>query len=241
MLGFQALGRLALGQIPAPPGIEASSGAFALTVNTAILDQGLTASTGSFTITGVAATLVYVTGEILSPETGVFTLTGQDAGLDIYLGANPGSFTLTGIAAGLDLTMPAAVGSFTLSGPTTILARDLILYASGSFVREEADYFLFAPLGSVALGRADVNEEFATTFALTGQDANGYSTTLLTAEYGTFTFTGKNVTLVTDAYSSKIRVFPSIGRGAKPRALGTSPLRVFPSTGTGAKRRAFGG
>lgn len=241
MLGFQALGRLALGQIGAPPGIDIEVGAFTLTGNVAALKTAIIGGVGAFTLSGQDATLTYVSGTAFPAAVGSFTLTGVAAGLDLAMSGGTGAFTLSGQDAALPVSMPAAVGTFALSGPSTTLARDLILYATPTVITGSTDYFLFAPLGAVAFGRADVDEELATTFALTGIDSTGTRAAGITAETGTFTLSGVAADLTATVYPVKIRAFPRVGRGARSTARGNQPIRVFAATGHGANRRAFGG
>jgi hypothetical protein len=241
MLGFQALGRLALGQIGAPPGIAANVGGFTLTGNAVGLSASIGGGTGAFVLSGQDATLVYVSGSVLDADPGEFALTGIDASFGVGMPAETGAFVVSGQAAALPLTMPAAKGTFAWSGPATILARDLILYATPTAVIRGTNHFLFAPLGGIALGESTTDEELADTFSLTGRDITLYRAALVSMETGEFVWTGINTTFISSAYPQKLRVFPSVGRGARSTSRGNQPIRVFSSTGHGARRRAFGG
>ena len=241
MLGFQALGRLALGQIGSAPAVAADVGEFTFTGISAGLNQGLTAGTGAFVFTGIDAELESSATYSVTGNVGAFTLTGNDSGLDIAFPISAGEFLLSGQVVGLNLSLLGAVGAFTLSGQALTLARDLVLYATPEVTTGYTSFFGFAALGEVAFGESAIDEELANTFALTGQNSTGDRVALLPADAGSYVVSGVVVDFISDAYPSKIRVFPSAGRGARASARGGQPIRVFASTGHGARRQAFGG
>ena len=82
MLGFDAIGRLALGQSSRPTS-----------------NYILTASVGAFVITGIAA----VFNTSMTSSAGSFVITGYDSIPNILYPSSGGSFTITGIAATLTL------------------------------------------------------------------------------------------------------------------------------------------
>jgi len=128
------------------PTMIAEPGSFTLTGNAAGLRvaRRLTASTGTFVLTGNDTTLTYSGGGgpthyTLTADTGTFVLTGNAAALRVArrITASPGGYTLTGNAAGLRVArqLIAQTGSYTLTGRAAGLtvARRLVAQA-GSFV-----------------------------------------------------------------------------------------------------------
>jgi hypothetical protein len=113
----------------------------------------MTASKGTFTLTGVAATLTKstaVTGYTLAADAGSFNLTGIAAGLAIgrKVTVTQGTFSLTGIAAGLKVgrVVTATAQSFTLTGiATNLKATRTITGAVRSFALAGVDNRLAAP------------------------------------------------------------------------------------------------
>lgn len=155
----------------------------------------MTAGTGAFTLTGVAAGLT--AQRKLTAATGSFALTGVAAGL--YAGrklvADVGAFTLTGVAAGLLAVrkLVAEAGSFVLTGIDAALNKGVRMTASvGAFALTGQDAGLY-------VGR----KLTCTTgsFTLTGIDADlvyasGPTNYTLTASCGVFTLTGIDASLV---------------------------------------------
>lgn len=154
----------------------------------------LTAETGSYTLTGVAAGLK--AGRKLAGDTGSYTLTGQDAALThgYHLTAGTGSYTLTGIDAGLAAArkLSAGTGSYTLTGQAAGLRATRVLTA------DTGSYSLTGVDAGLKAGRALTAG--TGSYTLTGQDAAlTYtpvgSTYTLNAEPGSYTLTGVSATL----------------------------------------------
>lgn len=98
MLGFDAVGRFALGQVSSSyivTTLVADHGSFALTGQAALFATTMVFDFGSFTLSGQSADLT----QIYPSDFGSFTLTGQDNLMLPSLEA--GSFTLTGQDAAL--------------------------------------------------------------------------------------------------------------------------------------------
>lgn len=176
--------------------LTASVGSFTLSGQAAALKRGLkiTAAVGAFTFTGQAATLSK--GYRLTAAVGTFTLSGQAAGLRraSKVTAAVGSFTLTGQAAGLNpgKRLTASTGSFALTGQAAGFTRALkIIAGTGSFT-----------LSGQAAGTKAARKVFASlgTFALTGQAANlvvaGPQARVLSANAGSFILNGQSVSLI---------------------------------------------
>jgi hypothetical protein len=193
--GFVELGDTSA---PASYTLTASAGSFTLTGVDASLERSytLTAAAGSFALTGIAANLVR--GYRVVADAGTFALTGIAAST-LYsrlVAANVGSFTLTGVAAGMlaSRILTASAGSFTLTGIDAGLVTSRTLVAeAGSFTLTGNDATLtYGSVGSYTL-TADVG-----SFALTGNDATLTVSRLLTAEPGSFDLTGIAANLIYD-------------------------------------------
>ncbi len=118
--------------------LTASSGGFTLTgvANSLLAARLLSSSTGSFSLTGNAASLLY--NRALVAEVGTFSLTGNSVNLlfNRVLQGNTGSFTLTGNAAnlvytpaGVTYTLTAERGTFNLDGQIASLLANRVLSA----------------------------------------------------------------------------------------------------------------
>jgi len=106
MLGFDALGRLALGQIQ----------------QDGVTNIVMSADAGAFTFSGVAAT--FKTTE--TAAAGAFSFSGKAATFTIGEAAAPGSFTLSLKTVTFGRTLVAAAGSYTFAGidPDEALSED---------------------------------------------------------------------------------------------------------------------
>jgi hypothetical protein len=126
------------------PGVlTASKGTFVVTGQAAglVYARIMGASVGTFTDTGKAANLL--TGRTLTSDVGAFALTGQDAGLikatpgAFMLTAAQGTFVLTGDAMTplTDRKLPSDLGTFVLTGQTANLVNSarVLTTAQGSF------------------------------------------------------------------------------------------------------------
>lgn len=169
MLGFDSLGRLALGQLEDHArNLTIEPGVFVLTGG-AVQSTRLHADAGDFALTGQSVTLKAT--RRLAIAAGTFALSGQTAGLHRALRltadlggftftgntvelsrfrplvADPGSFVLTGQAVSLKATraMPVGIGSFALTGNAAGLMSGRVLgVGAGSFVWTGVDVRLLA-------------------------------------------------------------------------------------------------
>lgn len=94
LLGFDAVGRRALGQIPSSPYIT------------------LTAATGSYALSGVSATFTITE----SPAVGSFAISGSDAPGHIGLASVSGVFSISGATQTFDITENVSVGAYVITG-----------------------------------------------------------------------------------------------------------------------------
>lgn len=153
----------------------------------------LTAGSGSFSLTGTAATLKV--GRVLSCGSGSFALSGTAATLKSgkVLAAASGSYALTGTAATLKAgrLLSAASGTYAVSGTAADLRKSAILAAtSGSFaLTGTAATLTYTPAGSYSLS-ADSG-----SYTLNGTTVALKVGRILPAASGSYAFTGTNVTL----------------------------------------------
>jgi len=109
--------------------LTASAGSFTLTGNATAFQKAwkMAAAVGSFTLTGIAVAFNIGKGYIMTAAAGVFNLTGNNATFSkaVTMIAAAGSFTLTGVAATLNKgkTMAVTAGSFVVSFLTTNLLQ----------------------------------------------------------------------------------------------------------------------
>lgn len=179
MLGFQALGRRALGQISTDVAVNAEAGAFLLTGQDATFAVAMPAETGTFTLTGQDATLTRI--RQVAASAGSFALTGQDATFAITMPAGAGAFVLTGQDVTfryVSLRVYAEAGSFTLNGQSSRRLLSLQTAAASFALTGQSVGLSLAMTG----GRG--------SFALTGQTATFAIT--MPAATGTFTLTGQD-------------------------------------------------
>lgn len=240
MIGFAPLGRFAVGQFGAPPGMEAGSASYVIADVAVGLSASLLGADGSFLLSGQNANLVYKRGTNFAADGASFSVSGVAVSLDASVRADAGSFAATGIDASARFNFPAQPGAFAASG-TTGLKRQLVLHAAPTPTTRAANFLLFSPLGGRALGEGVQEASAATTFLLEGQNNALAITRFLSASAASVVFTGRSAPLTYAGYPPRIRVFPSVGRGARGVSRGSEPTRVFASTGHGVRRRAFGG
>jgi len=121
--------------------LTAESGSFTLTGTAASLLRGskLAADAASFALSGTAAGLLR--SYIFPVDAGAFTLTGTAAELKrgYAMSAEAAAFTLSGTAASLLRTyiMPVDAGSFSLTGTDALLKRAFSMIAGGATFRVE--------------------------------------------------------------------------------------------------------
>lgn len=154
----------------------------------------LTADKGTFTTTGVAATLR--TARTLTAATGVRTFTGNSVNFIVgkKVGASLGTFALTGQSANFKRTyvLSSSAGSYSLSGQSANFPRTYVNAAgTGTYTVTGQTAGLRAGKGITAFGG---------TYTVTGQSANLVYTPAsqsytLTADKGTFSLSGQSVNL----------------------------------------------
>ena len=190
---------------PMVPGV-AGVGAFTLNLETgtytitgaaATIAAGrlFNAEAGTYTLTGVAASLLV--GRLLSADAGVYTITGAAAELlaTRLLSADAGVYTITGAAVELlaGRALSADPGSYTLSGSAaTLLAARVLSADPGVYVITGVDATLvYVPVG----GAFELNLEPG-VYVLTGAAATLLGDRLLSADAGIYNILGFNSEMV---------------------------------------------
>lgn len=233
MLGFQALGRSALGQLPDSPVskfILIGDGSFSLTGNSASLVAARTASgaAGTFTLTGSAAVPRFARATVSS--SGSFSLSGQTARLvatrhltcanstSVVSQSQFGFYPLGGIALGQGIDTSTSNLTFSLTGhgihtPTArriTVGLGVFLLSGQSII---ADRFL------------GIRGGFG-SYAMTGNSAGLRSARMIHSGVGVFTQTGKLIDMATHRRGMHVRP----GGGAKSTMVraggGSAGLRV---------------
>lgn len=114
MLGFDALGRLALGEIPTGGAqnvvLWAESGAYQITGKAAAGPLSMVAGQGGYVVTGAAAHL------LAKAESGAYALTGAGVALDVRFVAAPGSYAITGRQTAFGPALVASPGAYAVAG-----------------------------------------------------------------------------------------------------------------------------
>lgn len=177
------------------PPLTASKGSFTLTGKAVGLSvqRKLPASAGAFALTGKDATLSRtVAGYTLAGAAGAYTLTGVAAEFarTWALIGEAGSFTLTGVAAALTLSRAilASPGAFTLTGnAATLLTTQLMAGEAGAFTLTGQDAALRAQRLLLASPAA---------FSLTGRDAALVHGLTLASGAAAFALNGQSAALV---------------------------------------------
>jgi len=225
MLGFDALGRLALGE------------------TSASTSKAIQIGVGSFSVTGQAAGLA--AARKITADAGAFSVTGRDAALPISMPATVGEVTFTGNAVGV-VTVRRLVCS-----PYPIRNRQMFGFAAlgevGLGQAQEPDGVTFQISGQELTFNVSMPAEVG-TFTLTGQDARIVKGLVMEALGGTFAISGQSVTLRLNMPADvgtfttggnvvefirrrpRIRAFPRVGN---PTFSGRAMGRVF-------KARAYG-
>lgn len=166
----------------------AYTGAFYSAV--ALTNYELDCQPGSFSITGVTATVVR--GLVIDSQPTSYAVTGVAASVvrGYPLNAAPGSYAITGVAATLLATrlLNSAPGSFTITGVAASTLRDYPLNAA-------AGSYAITGVAATPLATRLVSADPA-AFAITGSAAALLAARLLSADPGTYTLTGAAADLV---------------------------------------------
>jgi hypothetical protein len=149
----------------------------------------LVADSGSYTITGAAASLY--TGRKLDAASGSYSVTGADTGMYVgrKLSADPGAYSITGADAGLITSriLNAEAGSYTVTGFDATMGRLFTMNAEpGSYAITGAD---------AGFVRSYLLQADAGAYTVTGSDAGLLSARTLSADAGSYTLTGADGSL----------------------------------------------
>jgi hypothetical protein len=168
----------------------------------------LTASSGSFTETGSAATLK--TARLLTASAASYALSGSAGTLKVTMPASAGSFSLTGAAPSLlyKRIFTSSAGSYVLSGSAATLNKGFRLTASaasfaltGSAATFTTQRKLTASAANYTLAGAAVTlrvtiNTASGSFTLSGSAASLLKGTKLAASAGSFTLSGATAALL---------------------------------------------
>jgi hypothetical protein len=101
MLGFDAIGRLALGQLPKSTQIVllASAGVYGVTGNPSTFAVKMATAAGAYLLVGFSASLT--SGTVLAAAQGTYSVAGLPATFAVSLASGPGNYLVTGNAAAL--------------------------------------------------------------------------------------------------------------------------------------------
>lgn len=164
------------------------------TVEEAATNYTLTADSGTFTLTGQAATLRAT--RLITAAAGSFALTGQTVGLRVarLLTAASGSYSLTGQSATLRIArrLAATLGTLALTG---IDANLIYTPASGYVLAADSGaYALAGQAAPLLYGHRLIAAQGI--FAITGQNARLLIGYLFTVSQGAFTLSGQAIVLL---------------------------------------------
>lgn len=171
--------------------LTAASGSYAVTGTAASLEWGreVAAGSGSFAVSGTAASLEY--GREVAAGSGAYTVSGTDATFrrTYSLSAGSGSFAVAGTGASLEWgrKITADSGSYTVSGTDAALNKGRRLVAdSGSYAVSGTD---------ATLRRAAVLTAAGGSHTITGAAASLEYGRTLAAGSGAYTVTGTGAAL----------------------------------------------
>jgi hypothetical protein len=211
MLGFAALGEIALGGVPYAAQayqLTAGAGSFALSWQGVTLTaaRAVPAGQGAFARTGYAVSLKK--GYRLPAEAGATSLSGQDAALlrGYRLAAGQGSFAENGQAAGFGLSR-----LFASSGASVALTGQDVGLHKGFYTG--AGHGSFAVAGQDAVLRREARLAAGQgAFAVTGSVALEFGHRIY-ADKGDFSFSGQPVAFFTSR-SAEAGMFAASGQAA---------------------------
>lgn len=156
LLGFDAIGRWALGQNPSNgnAALIAAPGSYLLTGVAATFAVGFPADAGTYVITGVDVTF----SSAFPAVAGSYSLTGVAATFKASFAASAGSYALTGFAAAEKVQFACAAGSYGVTGNATTFVGTLPA-VSGTYVitgsAATAPIVMFAAGGSYVIVPTD--------------------------------------------------------------------------------------
>lgn len=224
MLGFEAVGRLALGEVPPATATQliAAQGTYTLTLQSVDSAVSMSAAAGA-----LALTMQTVTGAVSLPAAqGSYALTGYDAGLpyQVFMAASP--FLITERSQMMFAALgEVALGEYRASSRPTFQTHFPDIVASTSLPADQGSYTLTGRDAALFLGFT--LDPITGVYTLNGQSAVFQIN--LPAAQGAYALTLVAVDMVRAV--SKIRRFPRVGTS-------TATAR---SRGAGIRTRSYGG
>lgn len=169
--------------------ITGGSGSYAVTGTAASLGRGaeVAGGEGSYAVTGTAASLEF--GAEVAAGGGSYAVSGSDATLEYFdINADPGSYTVTGAAASLEFGAEINVdsGSYVVTGAAASLDYQIISAEAGSYSITGQ---------SASLSRGFPISAEAGSYAVTGTAASLEISAEVNADAGSYTVTGQTASL----------------------------------------------
>jgi hypothetical protein len=169
MLGFDALGRLALGQGADQAAtnaiLVAGAGAYAVSGTATGFNVGEAGKAGSFALTGVSASFT----ASLATAANAYALTGVSASFAIGEAAAVGSYSFTGTTASFRMSFASVTGAYNLTGVAATFDT-LLASVSGSYVL--TGYAASEPIVGIAAGGTYAITPVPTPLIRTGGDVD---------------------------------------------------------------------
>jgi hypothetical protein len=169
MLGFDALGRLALGQgadqATSNVILVAGTGTYAVTGTATGFNVGETASAGNIALTGISASFT----ASLAAAASAYALTGLPASFAVGETAAIGSYSFTGTTASFRMSFASVTGAYNLTGIAATFDA-LLASVSGSCVL--TGYAASEPIVGIAAGGTYAITPVPTPLIRTGGDVD---------------------------------------------------------------------
>lgn len=176
MLGFNALGHLALGQAidaaTTTTVLIADNASFSLVGNAVTFNAGLTVSAATYVYSGNSAVLV----PTLIVGVGTFVETGNPVTFGLFWPQTVGSFALTGYSASLGGVLLAQTGRYVLSGANVPL-----------FIRDGE--IMYVTWEGRTISVSDLGRNDGVTRMVVGSEVRGF---LVPQQYDSFTAENRN-------------------------------------------------
>jgi len=218
-----SMGTLSVSGATASYGIEISQGASAYVINGAdiqlILQALVSASYGTYGITGIAATLTDIGIEVLIVEPGAYATAGNPASIvgAYRLIAESGAYALTGSGMTRNISIPSSSGSYQLTGTVASLPASYLAIASPGvyslaglqvhngikMVQVPGSYFISAD--DITLAAAYLHHLQSGSYNVLGVDSSIVRSLHLLSESGQYAVSGSNASQLA-SYTSVLDV-----------------------------------
>lgn len=221
---YITLGVAILNGTPSGFTLTASNGSYSITGEAATLSNGLPLADGVYSLAGQAATLSQGTGNFsLLATAGSYALFGFPSNSNLQLDAANGSYAIVGENTNNGITLAAAFGSYAMTGEAVTLTQS----GGGSF-NLSAAFGTYSITGEATNNAIKFPAAFG-SYAITGEavtltQAGGPT---LIAASGAYALTGQAVTLSESGFSL-VATFGSYGlAGENITTSGSKPAPVW--------------